>query len=233
MLAFLAAVPQHTVPRIKLIEAIWPDDDLVGGQDRIYQSSTRIRSIVREIDRSLNPIVLVRNSGMIGLNAEEVRCDVDILVELAHRVISREGSDEEVVEAARRVDEVYRGDLFIPIEDVSGIMRSRARELRKLYTDTMVLGSEAALRLRKRLLATHFAESAHVCDAGREDAVRALIRALRASGRNDEAVACYRAFVKRLMRGSRRMPSSELRAAIGDLLVGHPSSSEAEEALGA
>ncbi|MDO5107204.1 MAG: BTAD domain-containing putative transcriptional regulator [Coriobacteriaceae bacterium] len=233
VLAFLAAVPQHTVPRIKLIEAIWPDDDLVGGQDRIYQSSTRIRSIVREIDRSLNPIVLVRNSGMIGLNAEEVRCDVDILVELAHRVISREGSDEEVVEAARRVDEVYRGDLFIPIEDVSGIMRSRARELRKLYTDTMVLGSEAALRLRKRLLATHFAESAHVCDAGREDAVRALIRALRASGRNDEAVACYRAFVKRLMRGSRRMPSSELRAAIGDLLVGHPSSSEAEEALGA
>lgn len=233
VLAFLAAVPQHTVPRIKLIEAIWPDDDLVGGQDRIYQSSTRIRSIVREFDKSLNPIVLVRNGGTIGLNTEEVRCDVDILVELAHRVLGREGSNEEVVEAARRIDEVYRGDLFIPIQDVSGIMRSRARELRKLYADTMVLGSEAALRLRKRLLATHFAESAHVCDAGREDAVRALIRSLRASGRNDEALACYRAFAKRLMRATRRRPSPELRAAIGDLLAVRPSPSDAEEAIGA
>lgn len=218
VLAYLAALPQHRVARIRLIEALWPGTDLIGGKERIYQAASRIRRIVREIDGSLDPIVLPRNDGMICLNPDEVRCDTDAFIDLAHSIIGKEGSDEEVVEAVQRVDAIYRGDLYVPIQDVSGATRTRAREYRKLYTDVMVLGAESALRLGKRRLSTRLAETANLCDAGREDAVCALICALKASGRVDEAVRCYRAYTKRIARAQKRPPSRELRAAIGTLL---------------
>ncbi|RVU98063.1 hypothetical protein EII22_03020 [Coriobacteriales bacterium OH1046] len=218
VLAYLAALPQHRVARIRLIEALWPGNDLIGGKERIYQAASRIRRVVREIDGSLDPIVLPRNDGMIRLNPDEVHCDVDAFVGLAHSIIGREGSDEEVVEAAQRIDAIYKGDLYVPVQDVSGMMQARAREYRKLYTDVMVLGAESALRLGKRRLSTCFAEAAHLCDAGREDAVCALICALKASGRVDEAIRCYRAHARRIARAQKRPPSRELRAAIGTLL---------------
>lgn len=225
VLAYLAAVPHHRVARVRLIEAIWPDNDLVGGKERVYQAASRIRRIVREIDELLDPIVLSRNDGMICLNPDEVRCDVDAFVDLARAIIGKEGSDEEVVDAAQRIDAIYRGDLYVPIQDVSGVMVTRAREYRKLYTDVMVLAAESALRLGKRRLSTHFAETANLCDAGREDAVCALISALKASGRADEAIRCYRAYTKRIARAHKRPPSMELRTAIGSLLeTAHPRS---------
>ena len=217
VLAFLAASPSHKMSRVKLIEAIWPDTDLVTGRERIYQSVSRIRRLVHEVDDTLDPIALVRNDGMICL-AADVHSDIDDFLAAAHTALASEGSDEETVEAAQTAARVFKGGMFVPLQDASGFVRTRARELRKIYTDVMVLGSEAALRLGRRRQATRFAEAATVGDGGREDVVIASIRALKASGRFDEALTSYRLFAKRMARSRHRKPSPELRAVIAPLL---------------
>ncbi len=220
VLALLAAAPGHSMTRINLIESAWPGSDYIGGRERIYQAVSRIRRIVSRIDDSLEPIALARNDGAIAFNEGQVRCDIDDFVEAARAALRMEGQhDGEVVDAVQRAEEIYRGSLHIPLQDGGGLMRSRAREMAKLYADVLVLGSETALRLEKRKLAVHFAESATLIDGKREDAFCALIRALKASGRFEEAVRRYRAYLKKGSHGRRRRPSPELQAAMGALLA--------------
>lgn len=219
VLAFIAAAPGHRVSRASLIESVWPGVDLESGRERMYQALSRIRRIVRDYDESLDPISVSRNDGTIGLNPKCVRCDIDEFLAVARDVMTKEGSDEGgVIEGAVRLEKIYRGDLVKPLQDGTGVMRDRRRELRRIFVDIMVLGSESALILGRRRLAMHLAERASLADGTREDVMCALIRALKGSGRSDEAVRQYRAFAKRMMRGNRKAPSAELRAAIGNLI---------------
>ena len=219
VLALLAAVPAHSLKRVELIDSVWPGTDYVTGRDRIYQAVCRIRKLVKEIDEDLEPIALARNDGIIRFNAGQVTCDVDDFAEAARTVMGVEGSEEEVIEAVQRMEALYRGRLFMPPQDGAGVMRGRDRELRRLFSDAMVLGSEAALRMGKRRLAVHFAERAARVESSREDVACTLIRALKAAGRQGEAVKHYRSFVKRASRSKGWRPSKELRESIGSLIV--------------
>ena len=80
-----------------------------------------------------------------------------------------------------------------------------------LYADAMVSGADAALRLKRVRTAARLAANALSVDDMREDAVIALVSALRASGRNAEADRRYKRYARRLSLTMGRLPSWRLR----------------------
>ena len=124
------------------------------------------------------------------------------------------------VSLCRDVEELYKGDFIVPSTDGAGIMLARATELRTLFADAMIAGSEAALGLGMRTLACRFARKAYDADSMREDAIRTLVTALCGAGRHIEARRYYDRYVSRVVKSARRPPSRRLREVVEDLLSG-------------
>lgn len=198
--------------RYQLIEQIWPDSDYSMGYSRIYQTTSVVRKAVAELDKDLFLISANRSSGEISIDMGAISCDVD-----AFRVAAREAvdssDDETKLECARRAERLYAGDLYVPTADASGYVSSLRVFLRTLYADAMVEGSCAALRMGRERVAARMAENATAADDLREDANAALVRALRASGREEEAQRRGGSFEARVRRSAgkravRRLPTS-------------------------
>ncbi len=143
---------------------------------------------------------------------------MDVFEEKARQVLDLEGSDREVVALSRELEELYRGDLFVPPTDGMGVVQTRARELKDLYADSMIVAAHAASNLGMKTLACRFAQHAHAADELREDAVRILVIALCAAGRKVEAERCYEKYVGHMVDISRRPPSRHLRKEMQSLL---------------
>lgn len=215
LLEFLALQHGVAMRRHQLVEQVWPDCEYGAGFGRVYQATSVVRSIVSEIDDGLDPFIVSRTTRAVSLDPALVSVDVD-----EFRTCAREASDEHddtrALEMARRAEELYAGDLYLPAVDATGFVSARREELRELYADAMVAGSDAALRLGRRRTAVRLAQNALAINELREDAVIALVRGLRASGRNVEAEQQYRRYARRLMLTVKEPPSRILRrAALG------------------
>lgn len=215
LMEYLALRRGSTAKRYQLVEQIWPDCDYTNGYSRIYQATSVLRSAIGGVRKGLDPFIIGRSTKEVSLNRSLVRCDVDDF-----RLCAREAvdgtSDERVLEMARAAERLYAGDLYMPAVDATGYVFSVREELRLLYADAMVAGSEAALRLRKSRTSIRLATNALAVDDMREDAVIALVRALKASGRNAEADQQYRRYAGKLLSTSDRPPSKLLRRVAGD-----------------
>ena len=229
LLEYLVLQQGAAAKRYQLVEQLWPESDYANGFGRIYQATSVIRSVIGGVRKGLDPFVIGRSSKEVALNRALVRCDVDDF-----RLFAREAvdgtSDERVLEMARRAERLYAGDLYLPSVDATGFIYDTREELRLLYADAMVAGAEAALRLGKSRTSTRLATNALAIDDLREDAVVALVRALKASGRAAEAEQQYRRYAGKLLRTSRRAPSKLLRRAVGDTL-GQAEDSSVSEAM--
>lgn len=214
MLEYLVLQRGATAKRYQLVEQVWPDADYGMGFNRAYQATSTLRAAIARVDQDLDPFVLSRATKAVSLDMGLIRCDVD-----EFRVCAREASDgsddEKTVAMARRAERLYTGDLYIPPVDATGYIAATRDELRRLYGDAMVAGSDAALRLGKKRTATRLAMNALSSDDMREDAVIAMVRAMRASGRNVEADRQYQRYARRLMQMASRPPSRLLRRAAG------------------
>lgn len=215
MLEYLVLQRGGSAKRYQLVEQIWPECDYATGFGRIYQATSVLRSAVGEVRPGLDPFVIGRSTKAVTLDRTLVRCDVD-----EFRACAREAADgtddERVLEMARRSEGLYGGDLYMPSVDATGFVASMREELRHLYVDAMVAGSDAALRLGRGRTAVRLATNALSADEMREDAVTSLVRALKASGRNAEAIQRYQAYAARLLQVADRPPSKQLRRAIGE-----------------
>ena len=216
MLEFLALRHGAAARRHQLVEQVWPDCEYGAGFGRVYQATSVVRSIVSEIGDGLDPFIVSRTTRAVSLDPALVSVDVD-----EFRTCAREASDARddmrALEMARRAEELYTGDLYLPAVDATGFVSARRDELRELYADAMVAGSDAALRLGRRRTAVRLAQNALAINELREDAVIALVRGLRASGRNVEAEQQYRRYARRLMLTVKEPPSRLLRrAALGE-----------------
>lgn len=192
--------------RFQVVEQVWPDSDYVRGFGRVYQAASALRSIVSGVDPDMSLLVANRSSGEIAVDMGLIGCDVP-----EFRAAAREAVDSPDVrrslECALEAERLYRGDLYLPPADASGFVARLRSELRALYADAMVEGSEAALSLGRDRTAVRLAEGAVTADGLREDAVNALTRALTACGRDGEAARQRRAFEGRVARapsGARR-----------------------------
>lgn len=215
MLEYLALRKGATARRYQLVEQVWPENDYTSGFNKIYQATSIIRSAVGEVDKSLDPFVTRRSSHEVALNREVVSCDVDVFRECAREVSDCE-DDERALRLARCVEKIYAGDLYMPSADATGFIAAAREELRGLYVDAMVAGSEAALRLGHGRTATRMARDALSVDDMREDAMIALVCALKASGRGQEADRQYRRYAQKLAQAERRRPSQRLSEALGE-----------------
>ena len=215
MLEYIALQRGATAKRYQIVEQVWPECDYTTGFNRIYQATSVLRAAIGEMRPGLDPFVIGRSTKAITLNRGLMGCDVD-----EFRLCAREAADgtgdERVLEMARRAERLYAGDLYMPSVDATGFVAAARDELRLLYTDAMVAGAEAALRLGKGRTSVRLASNALSIDDMREDAVLALVRALKASGRNSEAEQRYRRYAGKLIRASGMPPSKQLRRAVGD-----------------
>lgn len=192
--------------RFQVVEQVWTDGDYLQGFNRVYQTTSTLRALVAEIDDSLELIVASRTSGEITVDTGIMRCDVDEFKMMAREAVDNE-DDAMTLECARAAEKIYVGDLYVPPADVTGYIAATQLELRTLYADAMVEGSEAALRLGHARTAARLASNAVLADDMREDAVTALVRALNECGRGPEAQrqkGAYEARRARVLRGGKR-----------------------------
>lgn len=214
MLEYLLLRRGATAKRYQLVEQVWPEADYGMGFNRAYQATSTLRAAIAKIDSDLDPFVLSRATKAVSLDMGIIRCDVD-----EFRACAREAADTSddarAVAMARRAERLYAGDLYVPPVDATGYVMATRDELRRLYGDAMVAGSDAALRLGKKRTATRLAMNALSSDDMREDAIVSMVRALRASGRNVEADRQYQRYARRLMQAANRPPSRLLRRVAG------------------
>lgn len=222
LLALLAAIPGHVAKRYVIMESIWPTYDYERANKCVYAATSVLRSEMgmrlAEGAQELALIVSNKAQGTVALNTAVIGCDMDLFEEKAHKALDLEGQDRAVIDLCREIEDLYRGDLFVPPTDGMGVVATRSRELRDLFADVMIAGSVAATNLAMKTIACRFARKAHDANNTREDALRALVVALCAAGRQVEAERCYEQFVGRVVDVSRRPPSRQLREVVEALL---------------
>jgi len=224
LLTFLSVVPGHSAQRFSIIETIWPDFDYDAGNHNLYTATSVLRRVLSQlIDCKVGapPLVMSRKgAGTVYLNTNHMSFDVDVFERKARQLLDCEGNNRVAVSLCRDVEELYKGDFIVPSTDGAGIMLARATELRTLYADAMIAGSEAALGVGMRTLACRFARKAYDADNMREDAIRTLVTALCGAGRHIEARRYYDRYVSRVVKSARRPPSRRLREVVEELLRG-------------
>lgn len=189
--------------RFQLVEQLWPGCDYAMGFNRVYQATSAIRAFVSEVDESLSLIAANRTSGEVSVDMGLIRCDVEEFRRVARAAVDCE-DDVETLEFARAAERVYVGDLYAPSSDSTGCVAALRADLRSLYSDAMVEGSSAALRLGRARTAARLAGNALLANDLREDAVIALVRALKACGRAPEAERQRSAYEARVRRSEVR-----------------------------
>lgn len=203
--------------RHEAIRQIWPREDLAKGRTRLYQATTAIRQAVKEIDPYLDIFSVSKVSESIALNEGCICCDVQEFIAVAEIAMERL-DPRATIQAAKRADELYGGDLYLPATGISDYVVSKRDELRALYIDAMVAGAEVALQTGRDGLAVKLARNAVLADGLREDAFVLYIKALKVCGREAEALREYERYAKRVVRTKKKAPSKGLRLIVGNEL---------------
>lgn len=198
LVALACSASARSLRRADVIDAIWPECDYEQGAKRIYAATNVINRAVRDIDAECRFFAARGAEHTMSLDMTCVRCDVFEFEELARRAIEKEGNDTEVLSLVRDVQALYRGDLYVPSGDAGRVIDQRRIDLRRLYTDVLVAGAEAAYRTGSLRLATRFCEQALLADETREDAIACLVRSLSSCGRSVEARDRSKAFAARM-----------------------------------
>lgn len=225
LLALLVAMPSHAVKRFVVMESLWPTKDYAAANKCLYSATNALKTELAKLAGGEGKDAIVcanRADGTISLNGGLVRCDVDVFEDKAHEVLDLDGDDRRVVEVCRDIEDVYKGNLFVPPMDGMGVVEARSRELAELFADAMVTGANAGLRLGMKTLSCRFARKAHKADPMREDAIHVLVRALCAAGRRVEAERSYERYVGRVVDFTDEPPSRQLREAVEELLWKNP-----------
>lgn len=216
ILAMLAASKKHACRRFAIVEALWPEDDYMRGRSCLYSTLSSLRKTLGQSGDDEERYIL-GGGGLIQLNMAHASCDVDRFETKARHTLMHEGDAEWMLGQCREIEEMYRGDLFLPAFDASGMFQERRSSLRKLYSDAMVAGAEAALSLGMAREALWFARDADEPGVLREDVASCLIKALQGMGRTIEAEDAYARFATRVIDETGLPPSMTLRSLYGGI----------------
>ncbi|MGI6230654.1 MAG: AfsR/SARP family transcriptional regulator [Tractidigestivibacter sp.] len=197
LLVYLAVQPAMGATRYSVMDQLWPNKDYDSSRSRVYQATHAIRLAIESVSTDVEVFLSSKQERRIALSSDVVGCDVWLFERVARNALDAEGNDERTMELARTAEDLYSGDLFVPSVDASGYVAARREELRSLYADVMVAGAEAATRLGRNRVAARLADSATSVDEYREDAIMALVNALKASGRGYEAEQRYHRYALR------------------------------------
>ncbi len=214
LLMLLALVPGHRLPRYQAIEAIWPSVDFYRGPRKVYEATGEIRRCLHGAGVGGDPIASDRAQGTVGFDEAIVSFDIDDFEHEARLTLDEERDDFWVLDHARQMTRLYGSGVDARATSLGGEVPVRIRELESTFVDGLVAASEAALRVGKARLAVKYATTAHRMADLREDAVVALVNALKVAGRAFEIRDLYQRFARRLMRVQGTTPSLSLRHAV-------------------
>ena len=210
---YLALRHRFQATRYDIISQVWPEDKFPAAQSKLCQATRVVRTSLKEMGLEATLVTVSRTEKTVGLNPDIVECDVSLFRAHARAAIERVDAVRTINEA-RLAEELYAGDLFRPFVDGTGFISSTREELRDLYVDAMVAGSEMALAIGRDELAARFARNATLADELREDAMVCMLRALASSGRMAEANRIYRQYSKSVVRKTGRPPAASIRAIV-------------------
>lgn len=210
LLELLVATPGHALPRFEIIRELWPDSDVSSARGCLYSNMSELRRVMGD-ERGTNSF-LMTSQGIIQLNPDLVRCDVDEFERLARRTAAQALDGTALMAACHDAGGVYRGDLVVPPCDTSGLFRRRRDELRRLFVDVMVRGARAALSAGMPMDALYFSRQAHAREGVREDVMECLMTALAETGGRVEAIRLYEDYAERVVSEVGLPPSQRLRA---------------------
>lgn len=216
-LLLLAALPEHELGAVELMDSLWPGIDLTAGRQRIYSANCELRKVLAGFGLKDEPILKTRGEAMIRLNPELVNIDVDAFEHAAKTMLSSTGDGELLLRLASEAISFYQGDVASSSYDSHGLLAKRRHELRELFVDVAVAGSRAALAEGWAPQAVQMAKAANGANEMREDVVSVLIRALLAAGRDADACEIYDGYARQLLAKEGRPPSQGIRRLIEEV----------------
>jgi DNA-binding SARP family transcriptional activator len=147
----------------------------------------------------------------VQLNTSSVWVDADELERTARDVIGRVVRGSEVVTACGRLIDLYRGGLYVPSDVDQGFFAARARELRDIYVDALVSGTDTVLSSGYAREALWLAKSAAMADARRQDTILRLLQAQVLAREFREAKGVYERYARYAVDVLDVLPSKEMR----------------------
>ena len=215
LLELLMIIPQHEVTRELACEVLWPQSDLYTARNNIYAVLTSLRKAIGQ--KKEGPQFIVADGGVIRVDQDLLHCDLDDFRQAATSVLAEGGDDLRCIRECCELEGRYTGNIAIPPSDPTGIFSKCHRDVAGLYSDAMVAGSEAAMRLGKATVSVRLARNAANIDPLREDVEECVVRALITAGRTREARFHYESYARKIISSMGVPPSSRLRRMVKEM----------------
>ena len=180
----LALAPGHRLHRDQLIDALWPELDIVSAASNLRKVVHRARAELAGEDGDGSALIIISQGELLSL-PPGTWVDVDAFEQAASEARATRGID-----AYRRAIALCRGELLPEDRYEEWAIRRHA----ELQADALAVLVELAAILEARcelVEAASLLRRAVAMDAGHEEAARGLLRVLGASGQRSEALSVY------------------------------------------
>lgn len=201
------------VSRRTIIDELWPDAEYARGRESLYVTLSALRSAMGQ--RADGPQYVITQGEGIALNGEFVYSDTKRFEGLAREILLSGDAlhAQQVVEAALKMEQLYRGPLYLPDAGNPAYFAKMRRAFLSRYIDCMVRGVDAALRCENLNSASWLVEAALKQAPTREDVIRRAMTVFDLSGRRREVVEIYNSHLHYLERELNTLPEQETREA--------------------
>lgn len=210
------------VNRRQLTEEMWPASDYRQARESLYTLLSTLRSAFGQ--QQVGPQYLLTQGDGIAVNTEYVVSDVMRFDLLARDIlIKRTGtSGRQIIESCLKLDELYRGPLFIGDAGDTEFFLHNRRVYAAKFIDCMLRGVDAALELEDLPSASWLIEAAQQQAPYREDVMRKAMHIYSRSGRRREIVEMYNAHLHYLKEVADGVPEDETRLAYESIMKENP-----------
>lgn len=209
ILAYLALRPGQRVPRERLVDLFWPDQDLSAGRDSLKNALSVLR---RQIEPpGVEPgSMLVADRVLLGLNAGAVSTDVEEFDQALRRAGSSEG--QERVQWLRTAVDLYVGDLLPGCYEEWASLEQR--RMHENYLDAVQRLGDAYEAAGDLLSAIQVVERGIAADAFREPLYASAIRIHLGRGQAAAAAELYQSMETLYREELDTLPPAEIRALV-------------------
>lgn len=199
------------VSRRTIIDELWPDADYSHGRESLYVTLSSLRAAVKQ--QAGGPQYVLTQGDGVAFNAEFVYSDVRQFDALARAVLvgSEASSAQQVIETCLKIEQLYRGPLYVPdCGDPTYFVEMRRVFLTK-FIDCMVAGIDKALQIENNSCASWLVEAALKQAPTREDVIRRAMTVYDRCGRRREIVELYNGHLHFLQHELQDFPEEETR----------------------
>lgn len=199
------------VCRSTLIDEMWPQIDYKRARQNLYATSSALRRAFHQTEDGPQ-YVLTQGDGL-ALNGEFISSDVVRFELLAREILlKRMGmSSREVIESCLKLEQIYRGPLFVPQTGDATFFMHQRLAFASRYVDCLLRGIDAAVEEEDLPTASWLVDAALKLMPVREDLLRRAMRVFALCGRKREAVELYGTHLGHLGGGPHGGPDEETR----------------------